>query len=147
MNIDVAKAEVIDNIECINCQECTAICPKEGALNNTVSFHKSLRIKPLIIGIAIIVLYFGGIGIAKLTAYYTLLPEPITTETEIVDVESLKGYMTILEISTVMGIPLDKVYRRMEIPENIPSSTSVKELGGFIPGFDFHESRNLLKSE
>ena len=145
MNIDVAKAAAVESMECINCQECTAVCPKEGALNNTVSFNKSLRIKPLVIGGAILFLYFGGIGIARVTGFYQLLPQPIEAGLIITDVESLKGFMTLSEISASLGMSLDEVYRRMEIPENIPSSTTVKELSGFIPGFDFHEARNLLK--
>jgi ferredoxin len=147
MNIDVAKVDTVTSDECINCQECVAVCPKEGALVNTYSFMKTKKrsIKPLYIGLAILVVYFGGIGISELSGSYNLLPEPFTEETVITDVDTLKGYMTISEISAAMKINLEDVYKRMNIPENIPANTAMKELSELIPGFDFHDAREALK--
>ncbi len=145
MNIDVAKLETVTDSECINCQECTAVCPQPGALENSFSFKPGKTMKPLLVGLIVLLIYFGGIGISALTGSYILLPEPITEETTVLSVDELKGYMTLSEISTVTGIALDEVYRKMEIPENIPSSTAVKDISGIIPGFDFHTAREKLK--
>jgi polyferredoxin len=145
MNIDVAKVETVTSSECINCQECTSICPKEGALVNRITPKFKMNIKPMHIGIAVLVLYFGGIGIAKLAGAYTLLPGSVTEETVITDVEELKGYMTLSEISTTMNIPLEDVYRKMQIPAEVPANTPVKELSQYIPDFEFHVAREALK--
>ena len=144
MNIEVAKVETASTMECINCQECVEVCPKKGALTNSVSFHKKLVIPPLLVGMSILIIYFGGIGTAKMLNLYKLLPGQITGETIVTDVDTLKGYMTLAEISSLMKIPLDEVYTRMVIPKEVPPETAVKELDGFIPGFDFHEARNRL---
>jgi len=145
VNIDVAKADSVTTAECINCQECTTICPKEGALTNRFLMFPKASIKPLIIGLSILAIYFGSIGIAKIVGVYSVLPGPVSIDTVITDVETLKGFMTLEEISTAMGLSLDEVYRRLEIPENVPTDTKAKELGNFIDGFDFHEGRDKLK--
>ena len=144
MNIDVAKVDTITHAECINCQECTAVCPKDGALENRFSFKKKLSISPVKVGLIVLIIYFGGIGVSALGGLYTLLPGPVTAETTVADIDELKGYMTLSEISSLTGVSLDEVYRKMEIPENVPSSTPAKDLGSIIPGFDFHTAREKL---
>jgi NAD-dependent dihydropyrimidine dehydrogenase PreA subunit len=145
MNIDVAKVETASTLECINCQECVEVCPKEGALTNRVSFNKKLKLTPVLVGVSVLIIYFGGIGIAKMVDLYTLLPGPITEETIVTDVDTLKGYMTLSEISTLMHLPLEEVYSRMSIPAEVPAETEAKQLEQYIPGFDFHEARNALR--
>jgi len=144
MNIAVARLNSVQSAECINCQECTSVCPKDGALTNRISFMNKRGIKPAVIGLLALTVYFGGIGVAKISGQYNLLPDPITSETAQGDVDSLKGYMTIREISVVLNMPLDDVYRKMGIPENISSDTPAKELGQYIPDFDFHTAREGL---
>ena len=144
MNIDVAKVDTITHAECINCQECTAVCPKDGALENRFSFKKKLSISPVKVGLIVLIIYFGGIGVSALGGFYTLLPGPVTAETTVADIDELKGYMTLSEISSLTGVSLDEVYRKMEIPENVPSSTPAKDIGSIIPGFDFHTAREKL---
>ena len=142
MKIDVAKVDTVSSLECINCQECVAVCPKEGALKN--SFAGKGMIKPLAVGALILALYGGGVGIAKLADVYNLLPGPVTEGTVITDTEGLKGYMTLSEIASLTGLSLEEVYKLMEIPENIPSDTTAKELGGLVSGFDFHSAKEKL---
>ncbi len=142
MNIDVARIEKTGHSECINCQDCTSVCPSKGALENR--FLNRFPIKPLTTGLLILAVFSAGLGILRISGRDSFLPAPIDETTVIVEIENLKGYMTIAEISTVTGIPLDEVYRRMNIPENTPSATPMKEMGDYLPGFDFHEAREKL---
>ncbi|MBI9106362.1 MAG: 4Fe-4S binding protein [Spirochaetales bacterium] len=144
VNIDVAKVQAVTSAECINCQECTSVCPEKGALTNIFSVKNKTAIKPMVVGISILVVYFGGIAIAKAAGLYPLLPEAITEETVITDVDTLKGYMSLSDISTVMNIPLEEVYSRMQIPAEVPGDIPVKEISKWIPDFDFHEAREAL---
>ena len=144
VNIDVARVNEVTSMECVNCQECTAACPREGALTNSFSFADKKKFKPMAVGIILLAVYFGCIGAAKMTGSYSLLPEPITEETVITDTESLRGYMTLSEISNATKIALDDVYSRMGIPPEVPSYTKAKELSQYIPGFDFHEAAEKL---
>jgi len=151
MNIDVAKAEMVNTAECINCQECTDACPREGALTNKFSFKKinadkKSNLKPLQVGIIILLIYFGGIGISAVAGLYNLRPTPITAETVIADPDQLKGYMTISEVSSAMGLPLDEIYKRLEIPRDLSADTTMKEISQAVPGFDFHTARENLRN-
>jgi NAD-dependent dihydropyrimidine dehydrogenase PreA subunit len=149
MNIDVAIADDVNSAECINCQECTNACPKKGALTNQFSFKKIIvsdkpGFKPLIIGLLVLVIYFGGIGLSRAAGLFQVLPKPITVETVITNPDELKGYMTITDVSSIMGIPLDEVYRKMGIPENVKADTPMKDIPEVVPGFDFHTARENL---
>jgi len=147
MNISVAKLDTVGSAECINCQECTAVCPKDGALTNRYSFHKGLLVKPAMLGFLALAVYFGGIGVARISGQYNLLPGPITSDTPRGDVDSLKGYMSLREISIVMQMPLEDVFKKMGIPENISPDTPVKDLAQSIPGFEFHTAREALADQ
>ena len=144
VNIDVAKIKNVTSAECINCQECTEICPKEGALTNTFSFNKKRKFKPLSVALAILIIYFGGIGIAAAAGLYKTLPGPIVPGTDITDVEELKGYMTLSDIASATGTPLTELYEKMEIPADIPDNIPMKEMSQHVPGFDFHEAKDKL---
>ncbi|MBN2510589.1 MAG: 4Fe-4S binding protein [Spirochaetales bacterium] len=146
MNIDVAKAEDVRSAECINCQRCVETCPKKGALENRIAGSSGITLKPLAVGVGILLLYFGGIGVSALSGTQALLPGPVSESSVTVnDPDDLKGYMTLEDISTVMGLTIEEVYRRMEIPEKTPGDVPVKELSGLVPGFDFHEARERLR--
>jgi NapH/MauN family ferredoxin-type protein len=145
VNIEVSKIRSVTSPECINCQECIGVCPKEGALVNEYTFAKGKKIKPLFTGIAALVIFFSGIGIASLTGNYNLLPPELSAAEGALDVDSLKGYMTLQEISNGIAMPLDEVYRRLGIPESVPSDIKVKDLSQYIDGFDFHEAQDKLK--
>ncbi len=145
VNIKVSQMRFVTSPECINCQECTAVCPKEGALVNEYIFFKGRKVKPLIVGLAALVIFFAGIGISSLTGNYRLLPPEMSVATGSLTVDSLKGYMTLEEISNGINIPLDEVYKRLEIPESVPSDIMVKNIGQYVEGFDFHEAQTKLK--
>ena len=142
MNIDVATAEKVGQSECINCQECTSVCSSQGTLENR--FINRFPIKPLTMGLLILTVFAAGLGIIRISGSDSFLPAAIDETTVIVDVDNLKGYMTIAEISSLTGIPLEEVYRRMEIPEYTPSGTPMKEIGEYLPEFEFHKARETL---
>ena len=145
MNIDVEHAEVVKSPECINCQECVKACPKEGALLAGFRTRKGISAYPLVTGILALVIFFGGIGIARLAGQYRLLPLPVSEQTVITDFEELKGYMTIREVSDLTGIPQEELRDTMGIPPEIPEDIPMKEIGDSVPGFDFHEAKDKLE--
>jgi polyferredoxin len=145
VHINVSKIRTVTTPECINCQQCTEACPKEGALINEYSFAKGRKIKPLIIGLGTLIIFFSGIGIASLTGNYNLLPPEISETAGTLEADSLKGYMTLQDISIGIGMPLEDVYRRLGIPESVPPDTRAKDLSQYIEGFEFHEAQKKLK--
>jgi len=141
VNIPVDQLDRATTAECIECQLCTVSCPKEGALENRMGKR---IVRPLVVGIIVLAVYFGGIGIARATGTYRLLPEPIAVG-EIIPAEELRGFMTLREIADYRGLSLEEVYQRMEIPAEIPGSTQAKALADKIPGFSFDEAREKLE--
>lgn len=141
VNIKVSELKEIKSAECINCQSCILSCPK----NNTLEFKvKNKSIKPVFITIFVFVIFFGGIGIAKLMGIYQVTPQPITSETKMTP-EEIKGYMTIEEVSVGLKIDINEVYEKLGLPTSISKDTKLKEISNIIPGFDVEESREKLE--
>lgn len=66
MNINVSDALEVKNHQCISCMKCTSdeACPVRATVDfKSDLFRKSL--KPIVAGIALVVILFGGIGVSK----------------------------------------------------------------------------------
>lgn len=59
----------INSPECTGCLTCVSHCPAKGALDMTVSRKRTLN--PVIFAVLIIVLFFGTVGIGKLTGKWS----------------------------------------------------------------------------
>jgi NAD-dependent dihydropyrimidine dehydrogenase PreA subunit len=141
VTIEVDRLHQVTSAECIECQLCTTSCPKEGALENKLGRWKTA---PITAGMIILILYFAGIGIARIGGVYQLLPEPIAAG-EIIPPEELKGYMTLEEIARYRGISIPELYKKLDIPSDIPVTTPGKALAELIPGFSFEKVRKKLQ--
>ena len=132
VHIKVSELKEIKFSECINCQKCILSCPK----NNTLEFKiKNKSVKPIFILIIVFLIFFGGIGITKVTGLFEVLPPPIISETKI-NPEEIKGYMTIEEVSVGLKIDINEVYKKLEIPTSIPQNTKLKDIKNIIPNFE-----------
>ncbi|TCO78663.1 4Fe-4S binding protein [Marinisporobacter balticus] len=142
VNIEVAKEKVITTAECINCQTCVLSCPKEGALEVK---HGKKILTPLIVIIAVIGIYFGGVFAANIMGIYEVLPAPIPVG-QIMDSEELKGYMALEEVSKYMDISMDELYTKLDLPKNIPHNTKLKEIKNYVEDFEVSVAREILKN-
>ncbi len=59
----------IRSAECLGCMECVAACPAEGALDMKV-VRAGFRVKPWMIATGCAVVFFGLVGLAKLTGHW-----------------------------------------------------------------------------
>jgi polyferredoxin len=141
VNIKVSELKEIKSAECINCQTCILSCPEKNALEFKI---KNKSVKPVFVLAFVILLFFGGIGITKLTGIYQTTPPPITSTTKI-SPEEIKGYMTLQEVSEVLKIDLNELYKKLNIPNSIPKDTKLKEIKNFVPGFEAEKVRETLK--
>jgi len=141
MNIDVQHMKEVKTAECINCQSCVLSCPKEGALENKEG-KKSIR--PLSVLIAVMGIFFGSIFLFQSLGMYNMVHKPVEVG-ETIKEEDIKGYMTIEEVARATQIDLKEFYKRFEIPESIPSDTSMKDLESQVSGFDFHKMKESLE--
>lgn len=141
VNIKVSEVKEIKSAECINCQRCILSCPKNNALEFKI---KNRSVKPIFVLVFVLLLFFGGIGISKLIGIYQTTPARITSETKITP-EEIKGYMTLKEVSTVLKIDLNEVYKRLNLPTSIPEDTKLKDIKNYVPDFEVEEAREILK--
>lgn len=141
VNLDVAKSKEITSAECINCQICTLSCPKEGALEIKQGKKK---LQPMILILSVLIIYFGGIFATKAVGLYQVLPAPIAAG-EVINIDDLKGYMTLEEVAQYTHIPLEELYKTLRLPNSIPQDTKLKEIKNFIPGFETSTAKERLQ--
>lgn len=137
MNINVAKLDQVTTAECINCNECVAVCPKKGALK-----IKTLKrtISPLIIILLVAGLFFIPIVVAQVTGNFQILPEsPKASETA--SFTEVKGYMTIADAAKAVGLSEELFREAMKIPADAPADTAMNELSALIPDYDFDAAK------
>ena len=152
VNINVSELEEIKSAECINCQACILSCPKKNALEFKI---KNKPVKPAFVLTFVILLFFGGIGITKLTGIYQDTPPKISLESKTasgtktsevkISSEEIKGYMTLQEISEAFKIDLNELYKKLNIPNSIPKDTKLKDIKNFIADFEVEKAREALK--
>jgi ferredoxin len=137
VNIDVAKADKVTSMECISCNKCVSACPKKGALQVKTA---GKAISPLIMLAIIATLFFGTILVAQATGNFEVLPEALE-QGETIPVSEVKGYFTIEETAKAIGIELEDTYKLLGIPENVPTTTKMKEISGIVPEYDFDAAK------
>jgi len=141
MNIDVAKADKVISAECISCQSCVLSCPRKGALEYKTG-KKTL--KTLTVIILVVGLFFTGVFISKTVGVFQVTQKKVTGETQL-NLEEIKGYMTIKDLSIGTKIELKEVYKKLEIPESVPADTKLKDVGNFVEGFEVEVAKEKLK--
>lgn len=141
VNIKVSELKEVKSAECINCQSCILSCPK----NNTLEFKvKNKSVKPVFVFAFVFILFFGGIGLAKLIGVFEVLPAPVTSETNMKP-EDIKGYMTLEDVSKGLKMDLNEVYKKLDLPTSIPKDTKLKDIKNTIPDFETEGAREKLK--
>jgi len=141
MNIDVAKAYKVSSAECISCQSCVLSCPKKGALEYKTG-KKTL--KTLTVIILVIGIFFTGVFISKTVGVFEVIPKKITGESKI-NVEEIKGYMKIKDVSIGTKIELKEVYKKLGIPDSVKEDTKLKDVKNFVEGFEVEAAKEKLK--
>ena len=91
-----------------------------------------MKINPVIYGIAILVIFFGTIGVAQATGNWSISGK-VTTTGEKVQLTSnnpddIKGWMTIGDVATNFDIPLPELLQAFELPADTPATTAIKDL-------------------
>lgn len=138
VNIPIEKLDKITSAECINCNECVAVCPKKGALQVKVA-KKPLQ--PVIMLAVVVGLFFGTLAIAQVTENFDVLPEQIKSG-ETISLSEIKGYYTIEETADATGLSLKEVYEKLQIPESVPKETKLKEISKTVSGFSLDVAKS-----
>jgi polyferredoxin len=141
MNIDVENIDKVTSSECISCQACVLSCPKAGALEYKTGKRtlKTLTVIILVVGV-----FISGVVISKTVGVFEVIPKKITAESKI-NVEEIKGYMTIKDVSVGTKIEIKEVYKKLGIPDSVPEDTKLKDVKNFVEGFEVEAAKERLK--
>ena len=91
-----------------------------------------MRIQPVIFGSLVLVVFLGIIygfqsaGIWSISGKVDSSGKAIQPSTD--DVESIKGWMTLEQISTTYNVPLETLLAQFNLPADTPAATPIKDL-------------------
>jgi len=137
VGIPIESMTVVNKTECLSCNECVPACPIPDTLY--YKFAGRWKVSPMILGVTVLVIFFGGLGITKAVGIYNSTPRGIlelkargnTTP------EDIRGYMTIRDVAILFDIELDSLYSALSLNEkDVPPFTKSKEIGA-LTGTDF----------
>ena len=91
-----------------------------------------MTIKPFIFGILVLVI-FEGLILGFQRAGYWSVSGKVTSGGQSVqpsaeDVDSIKGWMTLEQVSTAFGVPLNELLAAFNLPADTPAATALKDL-------------------
>jgi hypothetical protein len=91
-----------------------------------------MTIKPFVFGILVLVI-FEGLILGFQRAGYWSVSGKVASDGKAVqpsagDVDSIKGWMTLEQVSTAFGVPLNELLAAFNLPADTPASTAVKDL-------------------
>lgn len=139
MDIDVHVAKEVKSTECISCMRCVDVCPGQGTMISAKAGRRP--IKPLLVVILSVAVFFGSIAILDAAGFYTVaLPtqQEILEKGNYIGIPDLRGSMTIELGAFYTGIPIEEFYSIMKIPAQVPKETPLKNVSEYVPGYDFH---------
>lgn len=127
VRLDPEAHEVTVSGECISCGRCVEKCPEEKAL-----FFGTPRKKfsVLVIGLMGLTIFFGAYGTAKVTGTWQTWASVSSTVTATDPTEALFGWMSIRQMAETLRIPVEKVIKYGELPEDTALDIPVKEIEG-----------------
>ncbi len=102
-----------------------------------------MRINPLIPPIIVIGVIFGVItGADKAGLWSTSGRTSVNMQS--MSALDIKGWMTIQQVSDGLGIPVEVVRAKLNVPADAPDSTAMKDLEKIVPGFETSTAREVL---
>lgn len=100
--------------------------------------------------IASIALLFGTIGAAQATGQWVTSGRAAVVPGAAITVDDVKGWMTIGEAATGLGVPADEIIGLLgpQAPGGTPvtAGTAFKDLEGLVPGFELTDFRAVLRA-
>ena len=91
-----------------------------------------MRIKPFLYGVLVLALFFGVIGGAKAAGSWAVSGKLTGTGEKVqptgANVEEIKGWMTLGDVSTAYKVPLPEILVAFDLPADTPGAAQLKSL-------------------
>jgi hypothetical protein len=85
----------------------------------------------------------GSVLLAGATGVWSITGRD-STDLEQLAPEDIKGWMTLQQVIDGVPIAQETLYKLVNIPDNIPPSTAIKDLEALVPGFETSTLRDAL---
>ena len=91
-----------------------------------------MKIKPFVYGILVVGVFFGviygfrAVGVWSVSGKIDGQGKAI--QPSAADVNTIKGWMTLEQVSTAFGIPVADILSAFDLPSDTPASTPLKEM-------------------
>lgn len=91
-----------------------------------------MRVKPILFGIVVVIVFMSVVVISQAAGYWSTSGK-VTTSGELVnpsadDVETIKGWMTLNQISDTYAVPLSEILQEFSLPVATSGDTAIKDL-------------------
>lgn len=153
MNIDVSNRDVVSNLQCISCYECTseASCPVKETVMISGNRKVSKPIPVLAVSIIAFLLVFGGIGASTASGQWSTSndkealaeKEPVTSDE--IGLENIRGSNTFQEVADAYDIDLSVLLEAFAIHDSKGGATKIKDLESLY-GDTGLEGRNSVQA-
>lgn len=91
-----------------------------------------MKIKPIVFALMVVVVFFGtilafqGMGIWSVSGKVTGSGSAVQPSAG--DVNTIKGWMTLEQVSTTFNVPVAEILAQFELPADTPPATPIKDL-------------------
>lgn len=155
----MAQAGRITDDACIGCLDCTAVCPVKGTLAvrpPRLSAVGALR------GVAVgarkyayvvgMLAAFFAVIIAAQAGGYWIDKQGVTASGDIVvisnaqDIDEIKGWMKMSDVSSAYGFSLPELYQHFNIPPDTSPELTFNDVKPIVKGFSADEVKIWLKA-
>lgn len=132
MQVNPSKDKFVKSLDCINCNKCINVCPKNSLSIKT--FNK--KISPITYAILIVVLFFGIVFASKIIGVWQSVPGTSISQGSSFNPDLIKGWMTITDVANEIGLEPEQLKHNLGLPCDAPLDVSFRDLKEVIPGFE-----------
>ena len=105
-----------------------------------------MRVNKYLLPIVTILALFGAVGFAKATGFWAVTGKGMVDLENLTSGADIRGWMTMEQISEGYGIPKGMLYHMLELSNEIPPTTALKELEGLSAGFSVGAVREAVEA-
>lgn len=99
---------------------------------------KAIRVNKYLVPVVGVLALLGSVWVAKAAGAWQVSGRGVilVDESGEADPQGIKGWMTLSDVSSVYGVPLDALYKMIGAGPEVPPETALKDLEKLVPGME-----------
>jgi NAD-dependent dihydropyrimidine dehydrogenase PreA subunit len=153
MGIAVAEKVVVRDTRCNRCGECLAACPVRGALDHRLPGRRgapaaipalSMRSRFLTAALALSI-FAAPIAVSTASGLFVTSGRAVVARGSL-SVDQISASMTLTDVSTGLGIEIDRLREILELPAEVERNTQIKDLEELPQGLSTRAVKDRLRA-